>query len=74
MKEELRNYLKIEHPQEGSIKNGYYQRDLTTRYGKIERLNVPRDRVGEFHTELFEPYKRIESWLEQAIISMYKSG
>lgn len=44
MKEEIRNYLSIEHPQEGSIKNGYYQRDLATRYGKIERLNVTRDR------------------------------
>jgi len=43
MREEIRNYLSIEHPQEGSIKNGYYQRDLATRYGKIEKLNVSRD-------------------------------
>jgi len=65
MKEEIKNYLRIEHSQEGNSKNGYYQRDLATRYGKIERLNVPRDRKGEFHTELFEPYKRRESWLNK---------
>ena len=34
MKEEIKNYLRIEHPQEGNSKNGYYQRDLATRYGK----------------------------------------
>ena len=40
-------------------RNGYYQRNLVTPAGKIERLEVPRDREGEFVTEVFERYKRM---------------
>ena len=32
---------------EGS-RNGYYERDIGTRYGKINDLKVPRDRDNEF--------------------------
>jgi putative transposase len=74
MREELQNFLRVEHPNEENFRNGYYQRELHTRYGKIEDLNVPRDREGEFHTALFEPYSRRENWLEEAVISMYKGG
>jgi putative transposase len=28
MKEEIKNYLRIEHPQEGNSKNGYYQKEI----------------------------------------------
>src|SRR3712207_7827124 len=41
-------------------RNGYYTRNLVTPAGKIERLAVPRDREGEFVTEVFERYKRID--------------
>jgi len=34
-------------------RNGYYERDIGTRYGKIEDLKVPRDRSNEFQTDLF---------------------
>ncbi len=34
---------------------GYYRRSWITRVGKIE-LSVPRDRSGQFSTELFERY------------------
>lgn len=74
MREELQNFLGVEHPEEKNSRNGYYQRELHTRYGKIDDLNVPRDRKAEFHTALFEPYSRRENWLEEAIISMYKGG
>jgi len=40
-------------------RNGYYQRNLVTSAGKIERLEVLRDRGGEFVTEVFERYKRM---------------
>ena len=33
-------------------RNGYYQRDLTTRIGTIN-LNVPRTRDGNFSTDIF---------------------
>jgi transposase-like protein len=42
--------------------------------GKIERLTVPRDREGEFVTELFERYKRMTGDVEEAILEMYLSG
>jgi putative transposase len=74
MREELQNFLRVEHPDRDNSRNGYYERELHTRYGKIEDLSVPRDREGEFHTALFEPYSRRDNWLEEAVISMYKSG
>lgn len=74
MKEELKNYLEVERPEFPNSKNGYYQRSLDTRYGKIEDLSVPRDRQGEFQTQLFAPYQRRDGWLEEAIIKMYQSG
>ena len=36
---------------------GYYRRSWITRVGKIE-LSVPRDRSGQFSTELFDRYQR----------------
>ncbi|WAH36830.1 transposase [Alicyclobacillus dauci] len=74
MREELQNFLRVEHPDEENSRDGYCQRELQTRYGKIEDLNVPRDREGAFHTALFEPYSRLENWLDEAVISMYTGG
>ncbi len=42
--------------------------------GRIERLEVPRDREGEFVTEVFERYKRMTGDVEEAILEMYLSG
>ncbi len=55
-------------------RNGHYQRNLLTPAGKIERLEVPRDREGEFVTELFERYKRMTGDVEEAVLEMYLSG
>ena len=56
-------------------RNGYYTRNLlVTPAGKIERLTVPRDREGEFVTELFERYKRMSGDVEEAVLEMYLSG
>jgi putative transposase len=55
-------------------RNGYYTRNLLTPAGKIERLEVPRDREGEFVTELFERYKRMTGDVEEAVLEMYLSG
>jgi putative transposase len=74
MKEELKNHLIVEHPDDGNSRNGYYQRTLDTRFGRIDELNVPRDRQGSFKTQVFEPYQRRDGWLEQAIITMYQKG
>jgi putative transposase len=62
------------HPRKGE-RNGYYQRNLflTPAGKKIERLEVPRDREGEFVTEVFERYKRMSGDVEEAILEMYLS-
>lgn len=40
-------------------RNGHYMRNLLIPAGKIERLEVLRDREDEFVTEVFERYKRM---------------
>jgi putative transposase len=74
MREEIKNFLEIEQAGTSNTRNGYYQRNLDTQYGRIEGLLVPRDRNGEFQTQLFAPYQRHTGWLEEAIIKMYQSG
>ena len=55
-------------------RNGHYTPNVVTPAGRIERLEVPRDREGEFVTELFERYKRMTGDLEEAVLEMYLSG
>ncbi len=55
-------------------RNGYYTRNLLTPAGKIEQLEVPRDREGKFVTEVFERYKRMTGDVEEAVLGMYLSG
>jgi transposase-like protein len=74
MKEEIRNFIQVDHADTPNTRNGYYSRTLNTRFGKIDALQVPRDRLGEFQTQMFEPYHRRDGWLEEAVIHMYKGG
>ncbi len=53
MREEIKNFLEIEQAGTSNMRNGYYQRNLDTQYGRIEGLLIPRDRNGEFQTQLF---------------------
>jgi putative transposase len=41
---------------------------------RIESLLAPRDRNGEFQTQLFAPCQRHTGWLGEAIIKMYQSS
>lgn len=54
-------------------RNGYKPRLLKTRVGTMELL-VPKDREGQFQTELFERYQRSEKALLLAILQMYLEG
>jgi transposase-like protein len=54
-------------------RNGYKPRTLKTRVGGLE-LMVPKDRDGEFQTELFERYQRSEKALVLAMVQMYLEG
>ncbi len=54
-------------------RSGYYTRSLVTRVGTLE-LRVPRDRSGNFSTELFERFQRSERALVSALAEMYIQG
>ncbi len=55
-------------------RNGYRYRDLLTSQGRLEELKVPRDRAGQFQTELFEQYHRAEPVVEEALLEMWCAG
>jgi putative transposase len=78
LEEEMSEHLNAGYreltPTRRGERNGYYTRNLLTPAGKIERLEVPRDREGEFVTEVFERYKRMTGDVEEAILEMYLSG
>jgi len=78
LEEEMSEHLEAGYreltPTRRGERNGHYQRNLVTPAGKIERLEVPRDREGEFVTEVFERYKRMTGDVEEAILEMYLSG
>src|SRR5699024_11107856 len=56
-----------------SQRNGYYDRNWTTRIGTLE-LSVPRTRDGQFSPTLFERYQRNEQALLASMLEMYISG
>jgi transposase-like protein len=78
LQEEITEHLQAGYreltPTRRRERNGCYTRNLVTPTGKIERLEVPRDREGEFVTELFERYKRMTGDVEEAVLEMYLSG
>ena len=74
---ELTEHLQAE-PGERTVRrrgyrNGSYERKLTTRVGTLT-LDVPRDRSGEFQTELFERYQRSEKALVLSLMEMVVQG
>src|SRR5690606_16294921 len=71
MREEIKHFLEIEQAGTPNMRNGYDQRNLDTQYGRIESFLFPRDRNGEFLTQLFAPYQRHTDWLEEAFKTVY---
>ena len=57
LEEEMAEHLQAGYreltPTRRGQRNGHYQRNLLTPASKIECLEAPRDREGEFVTELF---------------------
>ena len=78
MREELENCVGAAWgectPERKGYRNGYYTRDLVTKTGRIEDLSVPRDRAGQFHTQVFERYGRYEPEIAEALTEMFVSG
>src|SRR6266436_4979781 len=61
-------------PKRKGYRNGYYSRDLSTTTGRIEALQVPRDREGQFHTQVFERYRRYEPQVADGLTDMFVAG
>src|SRR2546422_8399233 len=60
-------------PERKGYRNGSYTRDLVTSTGRIEDLSVPRDREGQFHSQVFERYSRYEPEVAEALTEMFGS-
>ena len=61
-------------PKRRGYRNGYYQRDLVTPSGRLEDLTVPRDREGQFHTQVFDRYSRYEPQIAAGLTEMFVAG
>src|SRR6266566_4643434 len=78
MREELKQFLGAAWgeytPERKGYRNGTYTRDLATSSGPIEDLEVPRDREGHFHTQIFERYSRYEPQIAEGLTEMFVAG
>ncbi len=61
-------------PKRKGYRNGFYSRDLITTTGRIQDVQVPRDRQGQFHTQVFERYRRYEPQVAQGLSEMFVAG
>jgi len=61
-------------PARRGYRNGSYTRNLGTVSGPLEDLKVPRDRAGDFHTQVFERYRRYEPQIAEGLTQMFVSG
>jgi putative transposase len=78
MREELEAFLGAAwgecSPKRKGYRNGSYTRDLVTSTGRLEDINVPRDREGQFHTQVFERYQRYEPHIAEGLTQMFVAG
>ncbi len=78
MREELDQFLGAawgeSSPKRKGYRNGHYTRDLVTSTGRLQDINVPRDREGQFHTQAFERYSRYEPHIAEGLTQMFVAG
>src|SRR5207245_9021445 len=55
-------------------RNGFYRRDLVTSSGRVEDIQVPRDREGHFHTQVFDRYGRYKPHIGEGLTQMFVAG
>jgi putative transposase len=61
-------------PKRKGYRNGTYTRDLATSTGRLQDIKVPRDREGEFHSQVFERYQRYEPHIAEGLTQMFVAG
>jgi putative transposase len=78
MREELNAFIGAAwgecSPKRKGYRNGTYTRDLATATGRIEEIKVPRDREGQFHTQVFDRYSRYEPHIAEGLTQMFVAG
>jgi putative transposase len=78
MREELDQFIGATwgecSPKRKGYRNGHYTRDLVTSTGRLEDLQVPRDRAGQFHTQAFDRYSRYEPHIAEGLTQMFVAG
>ena len=57
-----------------TYRNGTYKRNLTTRFGAIEDLLVPRFREGALLHSLFAPYQQRTEDVDKALGTLFLNG
>lgn len=57
----------------GNSRNGSYFRQIKTQFGPI-KVQVPRDRNGEFHQQTLPAYGQHTNALESTVIQLYSHG
>ncbi len=55
-------------------RNGYYTRDLETRFGRLRGLRVPRARFSQPQYRVLERYGRRVRWVNELIQEMFLAG
>lgn len=61
-------------PNRKDYRNGSYTRSLTTKFGHIEDLEVPRLRHGAFAQDALDRYERIHEDVDRAIGQLFLAG
>lgn len=57
-----------------SKRNGYYGRNLETRYGRIEDLKIPRARNLDIRFSIFDKWQQVEEKVLEAMLNAYLLG
>jgi transposase-like protein len=78
MHDELGDYLRaaryIRRPGRRGYRNGHYYRRLTTTYGTISDLEIPRSRDGGFHPSAVDRYQQRTAQVDALIRSIFLGG
>lgn len=77
MEAERDRHVQVERSEQNEARqdyrNGYYERDYMLPMGRI-KLRVPRTRSGEFSTEVFEKYQRMDQALILTLVESVING
>jgi putative transposase len=57
----------------GNSRNGYSKKTIKSKFGET-KLNIPRDRKGEYEPQIIKKYETSINGLEDQIIALYSKG